>query len=77
MQHVANMNNKNLICSGHKVHDRYMSEEDRAWAEKFSNVIRMDNQNRWFHINITDRDRKFRDSYWNPDTGPWRKGVNY
>ena len=76
MQHVANMNVRNLICSGHKVSDNQMSEADRAWAMN-SKVIQQDNNGRWYHTMITDRDRKARVNYWNPDTGPWRKGVNY
>jgi hypothetical protein len=42
-----------------------------------SNVIQQDQHGRWYHTLITDRDRKVRQNYWNPDTGPWRKGVNY
>lgn len=76
MQHVANMNNRSLICSGHKVPDRFMTEADRAWAMS-SNVIRQGNDGVWFHTLITERDRNARRDYWNPDTGPWRKGVNY
>jgi len=76
MMHTANMGARDLICSGHKVSDRNMTEADRAWAME-SAVIRQDNNGRWFHIKITDRDRKYRADAWNPDTGPWRKGVNY
>lgn len=76
MQHVANMDNRSLICSGHKVADRFMTDADRAWAMS-SNVIRQDNSGVWFHTLITDRDRKGRQNYWNPDTGPHRKGVTY
>jgi len=76
MMHVAHMNNRSLICSGHKVHDRYMNDADRAWAME-STVIRQNNAGEWFHTLITDRDRRDRANYWNPDTGPWRKGVNY
>lgn len=76
MQHVANMNNRSLICSGHKVPDSRMTDADRAWAME-SNVIRQDNNGCWTHTLITERDRKYRQNYWNPDTGPWRKGVNY
>lgn len=76
MRHTANMGTRDLICSGHKVSDKFMTDDDRAWALK-SNVIRQDQDGRWFHTLITDRDRKIRQNYWNPDTGPWRKGVNY
>ena len=76
MKHTANMNNRDLICCGHKVSDQHMTDADREWATK-SNVIRQDQHGRWFHTMITDRDRKVRQNYWNPDTGPWRKGVNY
>jgi hypothetical protein len=76
MQHVANMTTRNLICSGHKVSDQHMTDADRTWAMQ-SNVIRQDNNGRWYHTGITERDRKCRRDYWNPDTGPWRKGVNY
>lgn len=76
MKHVANMNNRDLICCGHRVSDQCMSDDDRAWASA-SKVIAQDNHGRWFHTMITDRDRKYRENYWNPDTGPWRKGLNY
>lgn len=76
MQHSANMNNRDLICCGHKVPDRCMTEDDRAWAAG-SRVIQQDTNGSWFHTLITARDRKIRQNYWNPDTGPWRKGVNY
>ena len=75
-KHVANMNNRDLICSGHRVADKDMSAEDRAWAEA-SMTIEKDANGRWYHTLITDRDRHVRASCWNPDTGPWRKGVNY
>ncbi|MEI9428719.1 hypothetical protein [Mesorhizobium sp. Cs1299R1N3] len=82
MQHVANMDNRSLICSGFRVADNYMSDDDRAWAtaplkDGGPSVIAKDEKGRWYHTKITDRDRKSRASYWNPDTGPWRKGVNY
>jgi hypothetical protein len=76
MMHTANMNNRDLICCGHRVPNSYMSADDLAWAAK-SNVIQQDANGNWFHTMITDRDRKSRQNYWNPDTGPWRKGVNY
>jgi len=76
MMHSANMDARSLICSGHKVSDQNMTDEDRAWAMK-NDVIAQDNHGRWFHTKITDRDRKVRQNFWNPDTGPWRKGVNY
>jgi hypothetical protein len=76
MQHVANMSLRSLICSGHKVADSRMTDADREWAAN-SNVIRQDESGRWYHTKITDRDRAYRRDYWNPDTGPWRKGVNY
>jgi len=76
MQHIANMNNRSLICSGHKVPDRNMTEADRAWATA-GTVIKQDANGAWFHTGITDRDRKARRDYWNPDTGPHRKGVTY
>ena len=76
MRHISAMNSRDLICSGHRVADRDMSAEDRAWARE-SSVIALDNGGRWFHTLITERDRKARSNYWNPDTGPWRKGVNY
>lgn len=76
MKHSANMGNRDLICCGHKVNDKYMTEADRAWAMS-STVIQKDNAGRWFHTGITARDRQYRANSWNPDTGPWRKGVNY
>ena len=76
MIHTANMGVRDLICCGHKVSDNKMSNEDRAWALK-SNVIKQDENGRWYHTLITDRDRNYRENIWNPDTGPWRKGVNY
>lgn len=76
MQHVANMNARNLICTGYRVPNACMSADDLAWAGE-SNVIQQDEHGRWYHTMITDRDRKSRQNYWNPDTGPWRKGVNY
>jgi hypothetical protein len=76
MQHVSAMNNKNLICSGHRVSNDRMSAEDLVWANNHP-TIQQDEHGRWFHTMITERDRKFRRDYWNPDTGPWRKGVNY
>ena len=68
MQHSANMNNQSLICSGYKVPNASMSEADLAWANKFT-VIQQDENGSWYHTGITDRDRKFRQSYWKPDTG--------
>ena len=76
MRHTANMDVRNLICCGYKVSNSHMTEADIKWATE-SNVIAQDQHGRWFHTSITERDRKFRQSYWNPDTGPWRKGVNY
>jgi hypothetical protein len=76
MLHKAHMTNRDLICSGYKVSDRDMTDADRAWAMQ-GDVIRQDNAGQWFHTLITDRDRKARRDFWNPDTGPWRKGVNY
>ncbi len=77
MQHTANMNNRDLICSGHKVSNHLMSADDLEWCVKFSGVIAQDENGRWYHTKITARDRATRNSFWNPDTGPWRKGVNY
>lgn len=68
MQHKAHMNNKNLICSGYKVANDKMSEGDLVWAKE-SSVIKQDENGQWFHSLITDRDRKYRQSYWKPDTG--------
>jgi hypothetical protein len=76
MKHTAHMNNRDLICCGHRVHDRNMTDADRSWAMQ-SKSIQKDNHGQWFHTLITDRDRKSRQDFWNPDTGPWRKGVNY
>lgn len=76
MMHSANMNNQSLICSGFRVPNSSMSDADLNWAMK-SDVIQQDQHGNWFHTLITDRDRKSRQNYWNPDTGPWRKGVNY
>lgn len=52
MLHKAHMGNRDLICSGHKVSDKFMTDDDRAWALK-SNVIRQDQDGRWFHTLIT------------------------
>ena len=76
MRHSANMNNKSLICSGFKVSHAKMSADDLVWAGK-SEVIKQDANGYWYHSLITERDRAYRRNYWNPDTGPWRKGVNY
>lgn len=75
MLHKSAMNNRDLICSGHKVGQSYMSADDLAWAAK-SAVIQQDVNGNWYHTLITDRDRKVRDSFWQPDTGPFIKGVN-
>lgn len=71
MQHVANMNNKNLICCGHKVPNNCMSAEDLVWAAN-SSVIQQDKNGSWYHTMITDRDRKYRQNMWKPDTGKER-----
>lgn len=76
MRHTANMGPRDLICCGHKVSDHAMSADDRAWAAK-SSVIQQDQTGRWYHTGITARDHKYREDAWSPDTGPWRKGVNY
>jgi hypothetical protein len=76
MLHVSAMNNRDLICSGFRVVDNVMSDDDRTWALA-STVIAKDDSGRWFHTLITNRDRQQRADYWCPDTGPWRKGVNY
>lgn len=76
MRHTANMDVRSLICSGHKVSNNHMTAADIEWAMKHS-VIAQDQNGRWYHTGITARDRKVRENFWNPDTGPWRKGVNY
>lgn len=76
MLHSAHMSNKDRICSGFRVANNAMSTDDLAWAIKH-NVIQQDQNGYWYHTLITDRDRKVRQNFWNPDTGPWRKGVNY
>ena len=76
MQHSANLGNKDLICCGHKVCNHFMSAQDLDWARKHPS-IQQDQDGRWYHTGITERDRQYRNNYWNPDTGPWRKGVNY
>lgn len=76
MRHIANMDVRSLICCGHRVNDAHMSEADRQWARQGS-IIQQDEAGRWYHTGITARDRKIRVNAWNPDTGPWRKGVNY
>jgi hypothetical protein len=70
------MDVRSLICSGFKIPNSQMSASDLDWAMQ-SAVIQQDNNGYWYHTKITDRDRKVRQNFWNPDTGPWRKGINY
>lgn len=76
MIHVANRDNIGLILTGKLVDNSRMSQADLDWAMK-DDVIRQDNQGRWYHSGITQRDKDRVADFWDADTGPWRKGVNY
>lgn len=76
MIHMANRDNIGLILTGKPVNNSDMSESDLDWA-MVSDVIKQDNRGRWYHSGITKADRARVENFWDPDTGPWRKGVNY
>jgi len=68
MKHTANMTPMDLICCGHSVPDHLFSDAQRADMTG-SPYRAQDADGRWYSTTLNDKDRKFRQSYWKPDTG--------
>lgn len=76
MRHSANMSVRDSLACGLRVSQSSMSQDDIDFVKSHDCFVY--DKGQWFNSNLnTKRDRDFRDSMWNPDTGPWRKGVNY
>ena len=68
MQHTANMDARNLLACGKKVHKQHMSEEDIAFVNAHPKIFHQDKHGAWFNVNLqSDKDRKFRESLWDDE----------